>query len=223
MENNTSRINVSTILPIDYIEMGNQHAKETLLVLHGFAQNNEQIKEMLVEKLAKEVLEKYRILIPNGLLPIPKIRPKIIHYRYSWYFYDHSKGQYHIDMQAPIMALNGLLAGLNISAQDVTLLGYSQGGYLAPIMASKTSGLKASIAINANTRVDKLGEFKDFKHLSIHNEGDPIVEFDNSYKSYESMKEEIPNTSFQSFKIDSHEIHQENIDAVSSFLLEVKE
>lgn len=222
MENNTSRINVSTTLPIDYLELGNLKAKETLLVLHGFAQNNEMIKETLVDKLSSEVMNKYRIIIPNGILPIPKIRPKVIHYRYSWYFYDHSKGHYHIDMQAPISALENFFKALKVPMSSVTLLGYSQGGYLAPIMASYLKGIKASIAINANTRVDKLGENKSFKHLSIHNEGDPMVDFENSYKSYEKLKELVSDSEYKSFNIDSHEIQQENLDYLSKRLLEVE-
>lgn len=221
MENNTSRINVQTTLPIDYIEMGNKNAEQTLLVLHGFAQNAEQIKETLVDKLADEVKDKFRILIPNGILPIPKIRPKVIHYRYSWYFFDHSKGSYHIDMQAPIMALENFLNTLNVPMNTVSLIGYSQGGYLAPIMASSISGIKSSIAINSNTRVDKLGKNKDFTHLSVHNEGDPVVEYENSYKSFEKLKTIISNAQYKSFKINSHELQKENIEYLSSYLLEI--
>ncbi|MGI4993104.1 acyl-CoA thioester hydrolase/BAAT C-terminal domain-containing protein [Halobacteriovorax sp. GFR7] len=222
MENNTSRTIVGTNLPIDSLEMGNPKAQKTLLVLHGFAQNNEQIKENIVDKLSPQILESFRILIPNGVFPIPKIRPKQITYRYSWYFYDHTRQKYYIDMSTPIEALGNFLKAKDIEFKDVTIVGYSQGGYLAPIMASNLPGIHASIAINANTRVDKLGENLNFKHLSIHNEGDPVVEFENSHNSFLQLKKKITDAQYESFKINTHEISPENIKALESYLLEIK-
>ncbi|WP_412469647.1 acyl-CoA thioester hydrolase/BAAT C-terminal domain-containing protein [Oceanospirillum sp. RT-1-3] len=222
MENNTSRTNVGTNLPIDSIEVGNPKAQKTLLVLHGFAQNNEQIKENIVDKFSSEIIQNFRILIPNGIFPIPKIRPKEITYRYSWYFYDHTRQKYYIDMSTPIQALGNYLKANAIDFKDVIIIGYSQGGYLAPIMASYLPGIKASIAINANTRVDKLGENLSFDHLSIHNEGDPVVEFQNSHNSFIELKKKISNAQYVSFKINSHEIAPENIRAIETFLLEIK-
>ncbi|WP_412462702.1 acyl-CoA thioester hydrolase/BAAT C-terminal domain-containing protein [Halobacteriovorax sp. RT-2-6] len=222
MENNTSRTNVGTNLPIDSIEVGNPKAQKTLLVLHGFAQNNEQIKENIVDKFSSEIIQNFRILIPNGIFPIPKIRPKEITYRYSWYFYDHTRQKYYIDMSTPIQALGNYLKANAIDFKDVIIIGYSQGGYLAPIMASYLPGIKASIAINANTRVDKLGENLSFDHLSIHNEGDPVVEFQNSHNSFIELKKKISNAQYVSFKINSHEIAPENIRTIETFLLEIK-
>ncbi|WP_412470719.1 acyl-CoA thioester hydrolase/BAAT C-terminal domain-containing protein [Halobacteriovorax sp. RT-2-4] len=222
MENNTSRTNVGTNLPIDSIEVGNPKAQKTLLVLHGFAQNNEQIKENIVDKFSSEIIQNFRILIPNGIFPIPKIRPKEITYRYSWYFYDHTRQKYYIDMSTPIQALGNYLKANAIDFKHVIIIGYSQGGYLAPIMASYLPGIKASIAINANTRVDKLGENLSFDHLSIHNEGDPVVEFQNSHNSFIELKKKISNAQYVSFKINSHEIAPENIRASETFLLEIK-
>ncbi|MFG1499134.1 acyl-CoA thioester hydrolase/BAAT C-terminal domain-containing protein [Halobacteriovorax sp. XZX-3] len=222
MENNTSRTNVGTNLPIDSIEVGNPKAQKTLLVLHGFAQNNEQIKENIVDKFSSEIIQNFRILIPNGIFPIPKIRPKEITYRYSWYFYDHTRQKYYIDMSTPIQALGNYLKANAIDFKDVIIIGYSQGGYLAPIMASYLPGINASIAINANTRVDKLGENLSFNHLSVHNEGDPVVEFQNSHNSFIELKKKISNAQYVSFKINSHEIAPENISAIETFLLEIK-
>ncbi|EPZ51392.1 phospholipase/carboxylesterase [Bacteriovorax sp. BAL6_X] len=222
MENNTSRTNVGTNLPIDSIEMGNPKAQRTLLVLHGFAQNNEQIKENIIDKLSSKIVENFRILIPNGIFPIPKIRPNQITYRYSWYFYDHTRQSYYIDMNTPIEALGNLLKAKAIEFKNVTIIGYSQGGYLAPIMASYLPGIHTSIAINANTRVDKLGENLNFKHLSIHNEGDPVVEFKNSHNSFLELRKKIADARFESFEINSHEITPENIKVLESYLLEIK-
>lgn len=218
MENKTSRQLVGTILPFDYISVGNKDAKETLLVLHGFAQNCDQAKADIVDKLSKKVQQKYKIIIPNGILPIPKIRPNNIQYRYSWYFYDSQKQQYYIDMSAPIEAIRNFLKNDSIDAKNVTVLGYSQGGYLAPILASSIAGIKTSIAINANTRVDKLGTNLDFTHISLHNEADPVVDFANSYKSYKDLKTKIKDARYISFEISSHEIVPQNIEAINDLL-----
>ncbi len=216
MKMKNSHIEVDAPIPFNYLELGNEKSEKNLLILHGFAQNNEQILDELVKKLDPSISENYRIFIPNGIFPIPKIRREGIKYRYSWYFFDGSRQEYYVDMITPMTAIMNFFKQLEL--KEVIVVGYSQGGYLAPILASHCSIVSETISLNANTRVDKLGPEKNFKHTSIHNEGDPTVECENSYKSYEALKEIISEAEYFKLPVNTHEITQESISIINDLL-----
>ena len=119
---------------IDYQSLGNPNSDRVILLLHGYAQNSQEIidsfKSLIDESDA-------HWLVPNGVFPIPKKRKDYISYRFAWYFYNTVKQEYYIDFDYPSHVLSGLLAKLNTKDKAVTIIGYSQGGYLAPFVAQR--------------------------------------------------------------------------------------
>ena len=199
---------------VDFLEFGNPNAKKVLLILHGYGQNAEEIYESL-----KDIIpEDYHCIIPNGVFPMPKQRADKIYYRFAWYFYNTIEQKYYIDFTYPTSVLNSFLANINPSARPTTIVGYSQGAYLAPFLGQAYSATSRVIGINCNYRYDMLTPEINFDLYSIHGIGDPIVNFDNSKNSFEQLKPQLLKGEFIPVDNKTHDIDEEVKNTLLRFL-----
>ncbi|EQC43824.1 alpha/beta hydrolase [Bacteriovorax sp. Seq25_V] len=199
------RILVPAESVVDFLEFGNPHAKKLLLILHGYGQNAQEIYESLKDIITDE----YHCIIPNGVFPMPKQRADKISYRFAWYFYNTIEQKYYIDFKYPCSVLSSFLARINPENRLTTIVGYSQGGYLSPFLGQVYAPTRRVIGINCNYRYDMLNSQIDFDLFSIHSEGDPIVNFENSQSSFEMLRPLLLKGEFIALPTKTHDIDQE--------------
>ncbi len=201
---------------IDYQLKGNDNNKQLIVLLHGYGQNSDIIYEDL-----KDIIDRSDSLwlIPNAPFPIPKVRQESILYRFAWYFYDRFKEEYFIDFQIPSDLLSGLI-NENYKDYQVIIVGYSQGGYLAPFAASKIHNIKKVIGINCNFRFD-LMDFK-IKHdlIHIHALNDQLVDYHNAYHSLKKIQSHNEDKKVIHIKVENglHEITDLIRDELTTYL-----
>ena len=112
------------------------------LLLHGYLQDGPSMARRLesaIEGWEESTGGHALVLAPSGSYPIPERTEKGYHVGYSWYFYDFSTDEYYIDMENSVLLLNGIIAQAeketSVVNLPITVIGFSQGGYLSPIFA----------------------------------------------------------------------------------------
>ncbi len=179
-------------------EEGLSEFEEVFLLLHGYSEEGKKIYKRLGRKLAEKFEKEDRkvlILAPNGLYPMPKAFPlgkeigvEDLLQGFAWYFYHPGSNTFLIDYKVPALTLSGWLNKLNSTNIPVTIIGYSQGGYLAPFVAYEMNAIKRVIGINCAFREDLMTETPNFSMDLVQGREDTIIETDLASKRFDKLK-----------------------------------
>ncbi len=177
------RISAPGVLVSDYLVRDAQKARRLILLLHGYQQTG----EIMMRKFAACCPEDAVLLAPNAPYPVPERRDDG-GYRegYSWYFYHPATDEYIIDMANSWALLRKLTEQPEWRLLPKTVVGFSQGGYLALLLAEKLSDVEQVVGIASEYLVDEL-ESKgplSFRVDAIHGEKDGIVRVEGAQKSH---------------------------------------
>jgi predicted esterase len=86
---------------------------------------------------------------------------------YSWYFYNPETDEYLLDMQSSLEFLAGLLKHLGFATTPTTVIGFSQGGYLAPFLAQRSSAIDHVIGMGCEFLDEELAIQGIPKHVRM--------------------------------------------------------
>lgn len=177
------RIHCHTVT--DFILSGNQDNDTLYLLLHGFNESGEKIFNRVSPLLADDAL----ILSPNGNFPLPEKKPDEGYtVNFGWYFFDNSTNTYFIDYDLPSEILINLITELGFQDKKLFIIGYSQGGYLAPFLALKHNNVEKVIAMACVFRHKLFDSTPSFPMVAIHGTDDLMVSFEGQKQSVEEMK-----------------------------------
>lgn len=184
------------------------------LLLHGF---NERAKHAL--KRFESFLPQDAIIIaPNAPYPLPEKRENFWRIGYAWYFYDSFKSQYLITPNAPAKMLAQLVERLAPTSK-VTVVGFSQGGFLAPYLPHYCQQCDQVIMVNAMVRSDMVGPKADVEYHALNANQDPAVDFQKAKEHFDIFSSTSRNCFFHEIATDSHEIvssHQQLLIQITS-------
>jgi predicted esterase len=140
----------------------------------------------MFDTLKQYLPEDSLIISPNGPFLIPYKKGEEFFPRYSWYFFDSQKKHFYIDFNPAAKMLNEMLEQI---APDlpVTVIGYSQGGYLAPKIAEFNSNVKKVIGMACTFRNERFEE-QDIEYHQIHSKVDLVVDHIESVKEFNKLK-----------------------------------
>jgi predicted esterase len=158
------RTHASTELPFDTIALappGGTPPEELILLLHGFAETGERLLRKLapaIEAARNEppLLERTLVLAPNAPFLMPHKTERGYGATYSWYFYSPENDEYVIDMAPATEFLRSGLERLGLLALPKRIIGFSQGGFLAPVAAPRLGSVRQLIAIGTEILVDEI-------------------------------------------------------------------
>ncbi len=172
----SSRIHVPVDLVFDYESRPavEPRPERVALLLHGYEQNG----RYMINKLGPAFDESTYVIAPNGPFPLPKRTDEGYRVGFSWYFYDPKTDDYYIDMSVSIQAIKSLLGKLQLEELPIVIVGFSQGGYLAPFVAK---ALKARdrhvVGIACEFLYDEVVPYpKEIRMDAIHGEKDTITD-----------------------------------------------
>lgn len=145
--------------------------KEVILLLHGLGERGKRIFRKLLPYLSKDAL----IIAPNGPFPIQRNKQKTVEFGHSWYFYDKIEKKYFINQDLAKFWLRDLLKIENPNSLPVTIIGFSQGGYLAPLAGKEIVETKLIIGLACEFRTTLIQEKLPFEMVAVHGEDDEII------------------------------------------------
>ena len=167
--------------------------KRLILLLHGFQQSG----AYMFKKLAALCPADAWVIAPNAPYPWP-MRSETGAYvpGFTWYFYDPAKDEYYIDMRVSLEFLRQLMSSLRQKfgqAIPMTVIGFSQGGYLAPFAAQCLDRVDHVIGIACEWLPEELRETRGavfppkFKMDLVHGAQDDVTLPAKARASYEAM------------------------------------
>lgn len=189
----TNRISVPANLVFDYElrKAPNDAPRELIILLHGFAESGKRIYDKLISSLP----ETSAVLAPNGPFPMairmPEGSKELFKLVYSWYFYDPGKKEYFIDMAIALQFLKSGIEKLGYKELPKRVIGFSQGGYLAPIAAQHLGKVTQVVGLACEYLSDEismpLDAPLDFRVDGIHGKRDETVSVASAKLSHESL------------------------------------
>ena len=145
--------------------------KSIILLLHGLDERGLRI----YRKLLKYLPEDAYILAPNAPFPLPREKADRLDFGYTWYFYDRFTKSYQIDQTFSVGLLLNLLQTCNPNQLPVTIIGFSQGGYLAPLVGFEDKNTKLVVGIGCEFRNHFFQNPPAFSIAAIHGSLDTVI------------------------------------------------
>ena len=216
MGEKTGRIHVQTSLVSDYIFRESENGERLILLLHGYAQSGAQFYEKLKPALPKDDL----VLVPNGPFPIPRKKDRGYEMGFSWYFYDPFTKKYFIKQDIACEFLKALFSELKLNHLPLTVIGFSQGGYLAPFLVEHLPGLKHVIGINCEF-IDAVEGLKGLDKLridSINGVQDDIIKEKEARLHFERVRLKTASGEFYLLEDTGHKINEQSLNTLRQIL-----
>lgn len=183
----TAAFDLATPWKTDYAYREGEPSSELFLLLHGFSQSG---GAHTFEKLKDALPAAATILSPNGPLPVPRFGEdgKLERIGYAWYAYDPKTDEYLVEPEFAIRALSALLAETGLAGRRTTIIGYSQGGYLAPMLAARLPQVHRVVGIACEFLSDEIPGEIHFRMDAIHGEEDEVVSPEGSRRAFEALR-----------------------------------
>jgi predicted esterase len=178
-----ARLEIPGTLISDYILERAPDAKELVILLHGYALGGSSIHSWLKGILPAGAA----VFAPNGPYPIPERVNGKYRVGFSWYFYESASGEYLIDEANAIRLILGGLEKLGLRGLPTRVIGYSQGGYLAPLVASALGSVKQVIGVACRFHEEDVEGVPSFRLDAVHGEKDEVVDFEPSRASHRAL------------------------------------
>ena len=179
--------------------------QEVILLLHGLGERGKRIFRKLLPYLPDNAL----IIAPNGPFPLPRVKESRMSFGHSWYFYDKFEQKYFVNQDLAKFWLRDLLLKENPAKLPVTIIGFSQGGYLAPLVGSIISETKLVIGLACEFRTTLISQKPLFPLIGIHGAKDEIVTLESAQRELEKLKASGITPDFYELKNTGHEISRE--------------
>jgi predicted esterase len=162
----------------DYLLRAPEKPTRLIVLLHGFAQRGEWIYRKLEPHLPADAV----VIAPCAPFPLPRV-PRVegekLELGYSWYFYDARVDEYLIDMRVGVdfvfHLLEYVVQHLGLDQLPTDLIGFSQGGYLAPHLATRLPNCQRVIGIACEFLVDEMEFPVHFRMDQIQGEADEVT------------------------------------------------
>lgn len=187
------------------IEFKPNAPKSLTLLLHGYNERGLRI----FRKLRKHLPEDTYVIAPNAPFPLPRIKSDRVDFGYAWYFYDPFTKSYQIDQTLVLDLLKDLLNQANPEKLPITIIGFSQGGYLAPLVGFAVKNAKHVIGIGCEFRTRFFPNRPDFTVDAIHGSLDSIVPPGHAQNEIKALKELGIPVAWHSISDTKHEINNE--------------
>ncbi len=158
--------------------------REVILLLHGLGERGKRIFRKLLPFLPQEAL----IIAPNAPFPLPRNKAGRMDFGHSWYFYDKSEQKYFINQDLAKFWLRDLLKLENPQALPVTIIGFSQGGYLAPLAGLEIKETRLIIGLGCEFRTTLIHKKLPFPMHAVHGEKDEIISMASAQKEIAQLK-----------------------------------
>ncbi len=195
------------------IRSGNS-PRQCFLLLHGLSERGRRIYRKLIGALPENDL----VIAPNGLFPLPRLKENKMDMGHAWYIYDRFEKKYLIDKSMAISWLQEVLKKSNPTNLPLTIIGFSQGGYLAPELAKVLPATKLVIGIGCTMYSHLLTDPIQFPIECIHGTTDPVVDPVISKNEIHKIKDRGYKANWLSLENTSHEINSDVVKSVKEII-----
>ncbi len=198
----------------DYLLQDNQKGP-LIICLHGYGQSAEDFFKLIEPAIPQNAT----LLIPNGPYPLPGKARTIESLGFAWYFYDSKSKEYYVPYKIPANLIKDLINSLDLAYRKKIIIGYSQGGYLAPFLAQELNMVEKVICLNSSFRPDLMKKTEsEFLVHAINGEDDDMVNPIEAKKKHEGLAKLGRCGEFNLIKDTNHRINKDMLVKLKAYL-----
>ncbi len=175
--------NINPTWNVDYFLREPKEAKELIILLHGY----QQMGETVLHFMESSFDERFVVISPNGPYPVPYKHRTGYRLGFAWYYFDPQTGIYSIDMSLAVEYVKALADTSPWAHLPKRIVGYSQGGYLAPFAALALENVKQVVGVNCRFRDEVLMDPLPFRLDAVHGAADAMVDPERAQKSHQAI------------------------------------
>ncbi len=165
---------IETTLPFSYRHRAVPSPKVLVIFLHGYSDHGGSFLKRLYPDGWSSALSEAAVLIPNGPFPVPVKSETGWREAYSWYFYREEEQRMVISPATAIRECQQLIGKFGYENTPKILVGFSQGGYLAPQLAPEIKNVRQIIGVATGYREDYYLPLSKINLTAIHGSDDEI-------------------------------------------------
>ena len=214
LQETEKRLELYSRIEVDITTYIPENPESVILLLHGLSEKGKRIYRKLISYLPQNAI----ILAPNAPFPIQRESAFGTSYGFTWYFYNMKERSYFIDQTTARYTLKEILKTYNPTALPLTIIGFSQGGYLAPLVGMDHQNTKLVLGLGCEFRETLIKEKISFPLVGIHGEDDDIISPESSFASFEKVKHFSPHAEWLRVPNTKHEINAIMGEKVSNIL-----
>jgi predicted esterase len=188
--------------------------KRIYLLLHGYLLDG----EFMLNALKDTIPDDSMIIAPNGPFPVPVKKKDRYIPKYAWYFFDSASKTYYIDFNPASHFLEEVLNKYNNQKLPVTVIGYSQGGYLSPKIPEVIYEVDTVIGLACCFRNERFSIKSDVTYHQIHGSNDLIVDAKGSTEEFEQLKKRGNKGEFILLDSTAHRIDEVMLTTLQKYL-----
>lgn len=188
------------------------NAKRVFLLLHGYLLNG----AFMYQKLRDGLPDDCAVIAPNGPFIVPVKKRERFSPGFAWYFFDSYEKKFYINYEPGAEFVKSLLIELDLIKKPITIIGYSQGGYLAPKIAEIIPSVDTVIGLACIYRSERFKIRQQVMYHQIHSESDLIVDYKDAKNEFSQLREKGNVGQFISLKDNGHRLDED-------YLRELKE
>jgi predicted esterase len=175
---------------------------QVILLLHGLGERGRRIFRKLLASLPEDAL----IIAPNAPFPLPQVKDQRISYGFSWYFYDKFERKYFLNQDLARSWLKTLLQAKNPGKLPLTIIGFSQGGYLAPLLGTDLPETDLVIGLGCEFRHHLIEPPLRFHLESVHGIEDKTIPPQDALQEINLLQQKGISIGWHSVAETAHEI-----------------
>jgi predicted esterase len=188
--------------------------KEAFLLLHGLSERGRRIYRKLYSALPEGCI----VMAPNGPYPMPKVKEDKMYMGYAWHIYDKIQNRYVIDKTWSINCLKEIVKISNPDKLPLTIIGFSQGGYLGWEAGLEIPETKLMIGLGCEFRSVLFKTKPSFPLVAIHGSDDPVIKVEKSHAEVLTLRDMGIHCDWYQIEGTTHEISTGVVNQVKEVL-----
>lgn len=171
-------------LPVKY-HLGPATKAGLVVLLHGYQDHAYSMLKRLSWAEREDL--PFQILASNAPFPVPVWAAGGFKEAYSWYFRDTSRGLTLVPPQTTAARVAKLIKDLGYENTKKVIVGFSQGGYLAPYLAKATPEVRAIIGLGSGYTPEHYEDLKPISVHAIHGSEDKVIDLPRAQSDHASL------------------------------------
>ncbi len=172
-------------LPIRYHLSSSRSSGGVAILLHGYQDH----AGSMLKRLGWDSAElPFQILAINAPFPVPIWTAEGFKEAYSWYFRDTSKNLLYVSPTTTADRLSRLIWDLGLEDVPKVYFGFSQGGYLAPYIATLTKNTRGIIGFGCGFIEEAYAVLKALPVYGLHGDKDERITLEKSKAEYDKLR-----------------------------------
>ncbi len=188
--------------------------KRVFILLHGYLLDGKFIYDQLIDILPDDCA----VIAPNGPFIVPIKKKDKFSAKYAWYFFDPNEKTYYINYDPAADFIKSMLIEMNLIRKPITVIGYSQGGYLAPKIAEIVPAVDTVIGLACAFRSSRFKQRQNVIYNQINSQDDLIVDYDGAKLEFQSLRDHGNVGQFISLSETGHRLDHLYLDELKSLI-----